>query len=60
MVGSYVEASVSIGNVLYGELILKADVLHTSFPTVAEILFSKFPLDVGWVCPVTAKSLVDL
>ena len=48
-VGCYVRASVSIGFILYGELELSADVLHTSFPTVAEITFSKFPLDVGLV-----------
>ena len=47
MVGCYVSASVSIGFILYGELELKADVLHTSFPTTAELIFSKFPLDVG-------------
>ena len=47
MVGSYVTARVTVGFILYGELELKADVLHTSFPTTAELIFSKFPLDVG-------------
>ncbi|XP_038062441.1 uncharacterized protein LOC119732930 [Patiria miniata] len=47
MVGAYAQAGVSVGFILYGELQLIADMLHTSFPTVAEILFSKFPLDVG-------------
>ena len=47
MVGAYAVARVSIGFILYGEMELKADILHTSFPTKAEILFAKFPLDVG-------------
>ncbi|XP_071798137.1 uncharacterized protein [Asterias amurensis] len=47
MVGCSVTGYVSVGFILYGELELKADVLHTSFPTVAELLFAKFPLDVG-------------
>ncbi|XP_022100338.1 uncharacterized protein LOC110984441 [Acanthaster planci] len=49
MVGANVKGGVSVcvTFILCGELQLSADVLRTSFPTVAETLFSKFPLDVG-------------
>ncbi len=59
MVGSYVGAAISIGNILYVELVLKADILHTSFPTVAEILFAKFPLDVGLKMDVKVIPLIS-
>ncbi len=47
MIGSYVASRLSVGFVIYIDLVLKADVMHTSFPVIAELLFSKFPMDVG-------------
>ena len=39
--------SVSVGFfLLYGELQLEGDIMALKFPTMAEIGFSKFPLDV--------------
>ena len=38
--------SVSVGFLLYAELKLEGDIMDLRFPTMAEIAFSKFPLDV--------------
>ncbi|KAL5015119.1 hypothetical protein ScPMuIL_009389 [Solemya velum] len=38
-----------VGAVLYGKLRLEGKILDLRFPTVAEITFSKFPLDVGLI-----------
>ncbi|XP_022102001.1 uncharacterized protein LOC110985344 [Acanthaster planci] len=46
-VGAYARATVAICYGLCGEMELTAEMLRTSFPTTAEIFFSKFPLDVG-------------
>ncbi|WAR05125.1 hypothetical protein MAR_020494 [Mya arenaria] len=40
---------VGIGNILYGILRLEGQLCNIQFPTGAEIGFSKFPLDVGYV-----------
>ena len=31
------------------ELHLEGYIMNVKFPTTAEVMFSKFPLDVGWV-----------
>ncbi|KAL5014713.1 hypothetical protein ScPMuIL_008983 [Solemya velum] len=36
-----------VGAILYGKLRLEGQILDLRFPTLAEITFSKFPLDVG-------------
>ena len=38
--------SVAVGNIIYGKLLLEGDIMDLSFPTNAEIKFSKFPMDV--------------
>jgi hypothetical protein len=38
---------VSVGFILYAELRLEGRILDLRFPTLAEIGFSKFPLDVS-------------
>jgi len=37
---------VGVGFLLYAKMRLEGDILDLSFPTYAEIGFSKFPLDV--------------
>ena len=47
-INCYGQVALSAGP-LYGKLRLEGDILELSFPTRAEIGFSKFPLDVSYV-----------
>ena len=45
--GVTVYGELGIGFLLYGKLRLEGRIMDLRFPTTAEILFNKFPLDVG-------------
>ncbi|XP_035662464.1 uncharacterized protein LOC118406510 [Branchiostoma floridae] len=46
-VGITVWGEMGVGAIMYAKLRLEGDIMQTRFPTVAEIIFSKFPFDIG-------------
>lgn len=44
--GLVMYGELAVGNVLFAKLRLEGDIMELSFPTVAEMTFHKFPMDI--------------